>query len=369
MQSRFLLQIDAISQKHFSMPRKPTLLAREARAALLDLIRNLPKDTCLPPLGVLGGQFRLHGSTIFRLLRDMADEGLVWQSPGGKFFPLSAQRNTLRGAPVCFIGRELWQWSRLYQEILDGISEVCSANGSPLILLSSRSLVRQEAPAVAPTFASARAQEAELATLSEMLPRGAAGILFDHLWNQKAIGRTKWPGGERLQLLYGGGLHARVIAPDYSAGAQIAADFARERGYKSIGLIIPFAGDPAIDAALHALRREFAPFSAMELPYPDTTADRNHFRKIAARTPLIVCPEDNVTLEVSNILSDLPRRQKPVLLGTQGTGVLHAPNIRLRIDYRRLGRAAASSILHGTKPPPITPSLIRPPAGEAAARA
>ena len=351
------------------MPRKPTLLAREARAALLDLIGNLPKDTCLPPLGVLGVQFRLHGSTIFRLLRDMAAEGLVWQSPGGKFFPLSAQRNTLRGAPVCFIGRELWQWSRLYQEILDGISEVCSANGSPLILLSSRSLVRQEAAAVAPTFASPRAQEAELAALVEMLPKGSAGILFDHLWSQKAIGKTKWPGGERVQLLHGSGLHARVLAPDHAAGAQISADFARERGYKKIGLIIPFAGDPAIDAALQALRREFAAFSAIEFPYPDTAADRNRFCKFATRTQLLVCPEDNVALEIPAILADLPQKQKPVLLGTQGTGVLHAPNIRLRIDYRRLGRAAASSILHGTKPPPITPSLIRQPAEQIVRRA
>lgn len=344
------------------MPRKPTLLAREARTALLELIRNLPKDTSLPPLGVLGNQFHLHPSTIFRLLRDMTAEGLVWQSPGGKFFALSAQRNTLRGAPVCFVGREMWQWSRLYQEILDGISEVCSASGSPLILLSSRSLVRQEAAAVAPIFASLRVQEAELAALAETLPKGSAGILFDHLWSQKAIGRTRWPGGERLQLLYGGGLHARVLAPDYAAGAQVSADFARKRDYKTVGLIIPFAGDPAINAAMDALRTEFAPFSTIELTYPDTSADRTRFRKCASRTQLLICPEDNVTLEVANIISDLPKKQKPVLLGTQGTGVLHAPNIRLRIDYRRLGRAAASCILHGTKSPPITPSLICQPA-------
>ena len=39
--------------------------------------------------------------------------------------------------------RTLLQWSRLYQEILEVIAEVCSANGSPLILLSSRGLVSQ----------------------------------------------------------------------------------------------------------------------------------------------------------------------------------------------------------------------------------
>jgi hypothetical protein len=343
------------------MPRKPTLLALKARASLVDLLGNLPKGTSLPPLGVLGNEFRLHSSTIFRLLHDLATEGLVWQSPGGKFFPVSAQRNTLRGAPVCFIGRELWQWSRLYQEILDGISEVCSANGSPLILLSSRSLVRQEAAAVAPTFATLRAQQAELANLSEALPKGSAGILFDHLWKEGALGKIKWPGGDRIQLLFGGGFNARVLAPDHAAGAQISAVFARERGFKKIGLILPFAGDPAINAALDALRCAFAPLSPTEIPHPDTTAALKHFRKVAARMDLLVCPEDNVTLAISKILADLPQKLKPLLLGTQGTGVLQAPHIRLRIDYRRLGRAAASSILHGTKPPPITPKLIHQP--------
>jgi len=54
------------------MPRKPTLLARQAREGLLELVRKLPKDTCLPTLGEMAGRFQLHPSTIFRLQRDMA---------------------------------------------------------------------------------------------------------------------------------------------------------------------------------------------------------------------------------------------------------------------------------------------------------
>lgn len=89
------------------MPRKPTLLARQAREGLLNLIQNLPKDGSLPPLCELAGRFQLHPSTIFRLLRDMAAEGLVWQSPNGKFFAMSAQSHALSETPVCFIGREI----------------------------------------------------------------------------------------------------------------------------------------------------------------------------------------------------------------------------------------------------------------------
>ena len=341
------------------MPRKASLLAREARAKLLHLVASLPNDACLPPLGILGQSFHLHPSTVFRLLRDLVTEGVVWQSPAGKFFPAAARAERVRGLPVCFIGREMWQWSRLYQEILDGISEVCAANGSPLILLSSRSLVRQEAAPVAPVFAAQRTQETELANLAETLPKGAAGIILDHLWIDKALGRTKWPGGDRIQLLDGRGTHARILAPDYAAGADISVEFARKQGLHRIGLVVPFAGDPAIDAALDALRRAFAPFSPLEIPYPATSAGENSFRKFASVRDLLVCPEDNVTLAISNIVAGLPQKQKPIILGTQGTGVLHSPHIRLRIDYRRLGRAAASSILHGTKPPRITPTLVR----------
>jgi len=71
------------------MPRKPTLLARQAREGLLELVRKLPKDTCLAALSVLAGSFQLHPSTIFRLQRDMAavrseikknlPSGLKWQ--------------------------------------------------------------------------------------------------------------------------------------------------------------------------------------------------------------------------------------------------------------------------------------------------
>jgi len=48
------------------------------------------------------------------------------------------------------------------------------------------------------------------------------------------------------------------------------------------------------------------------------------------------------------------------LLGTQGTGLLSAPARRLRVDYRRLGRAAASQLLHGTPMPRLRAALVAP---------
>ncbi len=340
------------------MPRKPTLLARQAREGLLELVRRLPKDTYLPALGELAGSFQLHPSTIFRLLRDLATEGLVWQSPSGKFFAVSSQRKALRKAPICFVGREMWQWSRLYQEILEGISEVCSANGSPLILLSSRGLVSQQTASAAPEFASPRAQAAELPKLAGALPRGIAGIIFDHVWCEKALEKVRWPGGQRVQLLHGTGKHADVIAPDYADGAAMAATYIREKKFRKIALIIPFQGDPAIDAAVVALREALAPFSPGEIPYAELASDAERFNEITRASQLIICPEDNIAETLAERLRALSGTRKPILFGTQGTGVLHAPSVRLRIDFRRLGRAAASRILHGTESVPARPLMI-----------
>lgn len=340
------------------MPRKPTIIARRAKARLVEMAAEMPTGDCLPTLEILGKQFQLHPSTVFRILRDLGTEGVVWQGPNGRFYQAASRSEKVRGLPVCFIGREMWHWSRLYHEILEGVSEVCSANASPLVLLSSRSLVRQEAAAVAPEFASPRGQAADLSSLAAAVPRGCAGFLFDHLWSEKALGKTNWPGGERIQLLHGSGRHAVVLSPGYGTCATMAADFAAERGFRKIALVVPFEGDPAIDAAVRELRLAFTSFSPAEIQYAEISADDRAFRKLAGRSDLFICPEDNVASELALRLSLLPAKRGPVLLGTQGTGVLRAPNIRLRIDYRRLGRAAASRILHGVACPPLRPSLV-----------
>jgi DNA-binding transcriptional regulator YhcF (GntR family) len=333
------------------MPRKPTLHARQARARLLELAASLRRQKPFPTLAELARDLTLHPSTIFRILRGLAEEGLVWQSPQGKFYAVADREKTLRGAPVCFIGREMWQWSRLYQEMLEGIAEVCSANGSPLVLLSSRSLVRQDSPTDQPLFASLPVQKKELAKLVEAAPRGCAGFLLDHLWKTPALEAAKFPGRERIQLLAGDGQHARVFAPDYDKGAALVAEFLREQGYSRIGLVIPFKNDPAIDLMEEAVRAALKEFSVTDIPFFERpTGLPSRLRELQA----LVCLEDNVADALSK------ESQPPFLIATQGTGLIQAPHVRLRVDYRRLGRAAASHLLHGTRHAPLAPALIVP---------
>jgi hypothetical protein len=39
----------------------------------------------------------------------------------------------------------------------------------------------------------------------------------------------------------------------------------------------------------------------------------------------------------------------PLLLAIQGTGLVHSPASRIDIDFQKLGKSAASKLLHGSE--------------------
>ncbi|MFO1489282.1 MAG: hypothetical protein U1F65_12475, partial [Verrucomicrobiota bacterium] len=317
---------------------------------------------CLPSVRNLSETMRLHPSTLFRILRDLAAEGVVWQNSSGRFFPAAVRKHHVRGLPVYFIGREMSYWNRLYQEILAGVSEVCAANGSPLILLSARSLVRQADPAAPPVFASVAVQERELGALLPSIPGKCGGILLDHLWSEAALARLGMPGTSKVQLVHGTGREVSVAAPDIAWSACCARKFLEQEQIKQIDLVVPFRGDAAIDAALTALR------GALEgLPFREITfGELNGNMRVRTVNPgggrrCLICAEDNTAQFLLQQLNALGRAGANIfLLGTQGTGLLTAPARRLRVDYRRLGRAAASRLLHGTPVPRLRAALVAP---------
>lgn len=341
---------------HGPVPRKPTKFALDAKAGLEKMAAALGEGTPLPALARLGEKFSIHPSTALRILRDLAQEGLCWQSPSGRFYSAASRRRKLRSAPICFVGRELWRWSRLYQEILEGVSEVAAANGSPLVALTAPSLVKQSSPGEAPRFARRASQTKELAVLLAAAPKACAGFILDHLWSPGAISSARWPGGQRVQLLCGNSEVASVVRADFAWGAEQVAGYARSLQASKVLLVLPFSGDPAIDLSAELLEDALAGF---ELSVCDFAAipEARDLRDFS----LIVCPEDNVALAISERIA----RGGPPVIGTQGTGILQAPYARLRYDYRRLGRSAAAEILTGEESGPFRPSFIRSPEAKA----
>lgn len=342
------------------MPRKPTAIARAAREQIIQIAGET--DSCLPAVRELSETLDLHASTIFRILRDLAAEGVVWQNSAGRFYPASARKHQVRGLPICFIGRELWNWSRLYQELLDGVSEVCAANGSPLVLLSSPSLVRQADPALPPVFASTRIQKKELTALLPSIPKKCGGIILDHLWGASALAQLKPSGLPMLQLLHGVAHQVPVVGPDVAWIAQNTREYLTQERITTVDLVVPFHGDPAIDAAVASLRCVLNGLSFREIAFAELNGNLSALAAQAEGAHrCLVCVEDNTALILLEQLKAIGSAgQHITIFGVQGTGLLSAPARRLRMDYRRLGRAAASRLLHGIPLPPLRPVIISP---------
>ena len=340
------------------MPRKPTLHARNARARLVEMVAGLPSGDCLPTLEVLGKQFQLHPSTIFRILRDLRTEGVVWQSPNGRFYPAASRSKQVRGLPVYFIGREIWHWSRLYHEILEGVSEICSANASPLVLLSAPSLVRQTDPTKPPKFASAKTQKEELEMLLPSIPRNCGGLLFDHLWKDAALSLPVMPSAPKVQMLHGTAKLMPVAAPDAEAGAGCAKEFVASRKFGRPLIVSPFKGDPAIDASVELLKAVLVEHGPEEVAFEKLTGK---LKKLSAGKQQIclVCPEDNTAKALFEEMQAIPSVEWTLsLFATQGTGLLATPASRLRFDFRRLGRSAVAAILQGQALNAVRPSVV-----------
>ena len=341
------------------MPRKPTLHARHARARLIEMVAGLPSGDCLPTLEILGKEFQLHPSTVFRILRDLGTEGVVWQSPSGKFYPAASRSRQVRGLPVIFIGREMWHWSRLYHEILEGGSEVCSANASPLVLLSAPSLVRQTDPTKPPNFASAKTQKEEMEMLQPSIPRNCGGLLFDHLWKDAALSLPGMPSASKVQMLHGSGKLMPVAAPDYVDAAACAREFVESRKIGRPIIVSPFKGDPAIDSSVKLLKTTLVEHGPEEVAFEKLTGK---LKKLGARSGnqqiCLVCPEDNTARALFEELQSIQSAERTIsLFATQGTGLLTSPANRLRFDFRRLGRSAAAAILQGQSLNAIRPSV------------
>ena len=335
------------------MPKKPTAFTQKAVGDLTALIEKLKPQEPLPPLRMLARRLEVHASTVCRLLKDFADEGKAWRSPAGRYFAATERGAGLRGLSLCFIGREMHHWSQLYQELLEGISEVCSANEGNLVLVSSPRLLSQSSPAEVRSILPPRNQGAEIQRLIERLPQGLAGLVFDHLWDENALALASLPRMETRALLLPPTGKLGCASPNYDQGAELALAHAQHCGYTEFVVVRPFTGDPSIDVIIKS-------FTTVARSWPVRIATGQNSKAIRAmigaasrakNRVCIICPEDNTALSIAHVLSQRNISPEKIgLISLQGTGAAGLPLTHIRYDYRRLGRATAATILHGRKP-------------------
>lgn len=354
------------------MPKLPTQRARDAHTKLLDLLANTVSSESLPTVRELGEQLDLSYSTVSRLLQEFVKKGHAWQHPNGRFFPAAAGTQAAAGLPIVIVGRQIQNWSRLYQEILEGVSEVCTAKGCPLIFHSSNKLVRHTSLEHPPVFATLETQAAELGRIAASLPRLCAGILFDHLWDEDLLLAAPFPSAPRLLLARPSHQsHLLSSAPDFAKGAQELLRHLAQARIEKIYLAIPFKGDQAVDAAGDALIAEADHLQRKVITLDCSTPAKRGAaitRLASLKTPTaLVCTEDNVTslLNQSLVMAGLDQSDDFVLASMQGTGAIDLPICRLRYDYRQLGRNAVMAVIERRKTsilmsPTVTVCLASP---------
>jgi len=129
--------------------------------------------------------------------------------------------------------------------------------------------------------------------------------------------------------------------------------------FAGVILVVPFRGDAVIDESMDFLEEQLQGRIAKRMDY---AAAARQVATLCAKGFAFLCPEDHVAHALAEKIAPLHKSGEIFpLIATQGTGILSAPVSRLRYDFRRLGRSAASALLNGTRPPLLKPALVSAP--------
>jgi DNA-binding LacI/PurR family transcriptional regulator len=315
-----------------------------------------PVDRPLPTTRELGEEHGVANTTVYRVLRTMAEAGEIWQHPtNGRYYPAGARALLDRPKPVACLIRRLELASALYRELLEGISAGCGERHRTVLLWHDELLVNHPEPHEPPVFASVVQQRAILSTFLDRHGDAAGGFLLDHVWSDEALQTHAARLRPAVVLFRSCDLPGfSNVRADFRGGALKALAHLLGRGFEQIVPIEPFSGDPAVaefgtalDAAAGELdcRARLAPVARA------TTARERanlieRLRKTTRRTALL-CPEDNVAVLLAKAARDEGLRcpERVGVLSVMGTDLAVKEGIScLRYDFRALGRRAVEAL-------------------------
>lgn len=319
------------------------------------LVQGVPSDRPLPTTRELGKRFGIANTTVFRVLRDLAAAGEIWQHPtNGRYYPPSARELLDRPKPVACLIRRLELGSELYRALLEGISSGCGLRQRTMLLWHDERLVNHPDPEEPPTFASVTQQRAILHEFLDRHGDSAGGFVLDHVWSDEAL-RTQV---ERL--------HPAVVlfrtcelerfsnaAVDLRAGALKALAHLLGRGFEHIVLVEPFTGDPAVTELSSAVNKAAAELECANRLSASTVATAKERAALIerlgrnARRTALLCPEDNVAVQLATAAREAGVRMPDKLgvLSVMGTDFAVKAGVScLRYDFRELGRLAVDAL-------------------------
>lgn len=322
---------------------------------LRQLIAKAAPERPLPTTRELGGRYGLANTTVFRILRDLAAAGEIWQHPAnGRYYPPGARALLDRPKPVACLIRRLELASELYRELLEGISAGCGERQRTMLLWHDERLVNHPNPEQPPVFAHASQQRAILDDFLRRHRDAAGGFLLDHVWSDDALR------GFAAQLRPAVVLFRSCALPelgnvsvDFRSGALKALAHLLGRGFEHIVFVQPFAKDPAVAELGAALEKAAAELDcAHRLSTNSATTSKERASLIArlsrsTRRNALFCPEDNVALQLHAAIREAGMRcpERIGLLSVMGTDFAVKAGLScLRYDFRALGRMAVDAL-------------------------
>ena len=354
-----------------SRPVRGAASERSLADRIQQLLANAPADQPLPTTRELGERFRVANTTAFRLLRDLAGAGAVWQHPvNGRYYPASARALFDRPKPVACLFRRLELASELYRELLEGVSAGCGAHQRMMSLWHDELLLNHPDPQEPPQFASTAQQRSILRNFLTRHGAGAGGFVLDHIWSDEALAAES-AALQPAVVLYRSTTLSGVsnIRADLRSGAFKALAHLLGRGFEQIIPVVPFEGDLAVEEFGSVLDSVATELDCRACLAPAASASRSSDRaallqrmKRSSRRCALLCPEDNVAIMLLNAAraDGLSCPKDFGVLSVMGTDfAVRAGLSCLRYDFRQLGRRAVEAL---SAPAPVRetmePSLV-----------
>jgi DNA-binding LacI/PurR family transcriptional regulator len=328
-----------------------SLLGTRLRRLVAGAAANRP----LPTTRELGTRFGIANTTVFRVLREMAEAGELWQHPtNGRYYAPGARALLDRPKPVACLIRRLELGSELYRELLEGISTGCGDLQRTILLWHDQRLVNHPAPQQPPVFASVAQQRTILAEFLDRHGDAAGGFLLDHIWSDDALRMSRDRLGPAVVLFRSCAVDGiGNVAVDFHAGALKALAHLLGRGFEHIIFVQPFSGDPAVaefGAALKKAAAELDCAGRLSTTMASTPRERASLIERVSRSPrrnALLCPEDNIALLLAAAAREAGMRlpERTGVLSVMGTDVAVRAGLScLRYDFRALGRMAVEAL-------------------------
>jgi DNA-binding MarR family transcriptional regulator len=309
----------------------------------------------LPTMRELAEQHYIFNASVCRLLKRLDDEGVIWRRQNGRYYPNESRRIFERRKPYACLIRKLQHWSHMYHAIMSGFSQAFGSNKGAMLFVHNETLVRHADTAHPPVHAALAAQREALMEFFRDHEDQFAGILFDDVWLDEALGRFSGQLGNSVVVCRTTNVSKlSSVSADFDSSAMMAIGHLYSRGYEEIWIAVPFENSAPVDlmraAALKAAASLGSPVDSKNVYLVATPADRERFvariKSVKKRIGLF-CLEDNISLILWRTLVkagiDIPRQVG--LLSGMGDIVADQGMSTIKIDYEAIGRAAGEILM------------------------